>query len=392
MIRILILTLLWALPGVAARAQSFTLNAGGTGQENYFTVIPYENIKGKIIIPVSLQGKKYRFILDTGAPNSISSALAEVLQPALLNKISVTDQSGRTDSMKVVSLPDVMLGDVTFTHIPSLVSESPIFSCTGYDGLIGSNLLRSSIVRFSSVDKTITITDDRSKLGLKKKYASELKLTASQSNPYFKVILSGKKKVSEYLLFDSGADNIYDLCMEHYKLFKPYGILTDIIETHGSGTMGFHGMADNAPVCRMKVPAFEINGARLTNITAETTNDDNSRVGAKLLDHGIVTVDYRHRKFYFEPFQPTADLHEKQPGFSASFSNGKYIVGIVWDEQLRSHMHTGDQIMSVDGIDHAHITLCDLLTKESVLKNKDKATIVLKDKNSALHTLQVEKK
>lgn len=390
--RIFIFTLLWLLPGLCSRAQSFTLNVGGTNEKGYFTVIPYENIKGKIIIPVSIQGKTYRFILDTGAPNSISSALAEVLKPTLLNKIPVTDQSGKTDSMEVVALSAVMLGDVAFTNIPSLVSESPIFSCTGYDGLIGSNLLRNSIVRFSSRDKTITITDDRSRLDLKKKHASALKLTASQSNPYFKVVLTGKKKVSEYLLFDSGADNIYDLCMEHYKVFKPFGVLTDIIETQGASTMGFHGIADNAPVCRVKIPAMDINGAILNNISAETTNDDNSRIGARLLEYGIVTVDYLHRKFYFEPFQPSSDLHEKQAGFSTSFSNGKYIIGVIWDEQLKPHMHTGDQIISVDGIDHEHITLCDLLNKESVLKTKDKATIVLKDKNSALHTLQVEKK
>lgn len=388
-ITLLTLLLFYAVPG---KATNTTMDQGGTRQKKYFSVVRYEPHFNKILIPVRIKDKTYRFMLDTGAPTTISQTIYDELKPAVLEKAEVVDQSGKRDSMFVVSLKEIMVGDVLFEDIPALTAgPGPVFDCFGIDGIIGSNLLRTSIVRLSAADSTITLTDDLSRLSLSKRSSVPLKLSPGQSSPYVEITLKGARTASEYALFDTGADTFYDLTIGHFNQFRPYNIFSDVEHGHGSNTMGINGMADTTLLYRLRVPALIINGVTFRNTTTQTTNSSNSRIGHSILDHGIVTVDYKHKRFYFEAFKADNDLQEKLPGISPSFINNKYCVGIVWDEQLREKISPGDQIVSLDGVSYEHISLCDLLTRESVFKHKTKVAVVLRNKDGQLATEQLTK-
>ena len=51
---------------VLGQETTFTFNKGEANQSEYFSIIPFESVRGKIIINVSINEKGYRFILDTG--------------------------------------------------------------------------------------------------------------------------------------------------------------------------------------------------------------------------------------------------------------------------------------------------------------------------------------
>ena len=63
----IILTCLLALAQLSPAQKKFNPSAGIVTPKNYSTVIPYENVNGKIIIKVEVNGKPYRFVFDTGA-------------------------------------------------------------------------------------------------------------------------------------------------------------------------------------------------------------------------------------------------------------------------------------------------------------------------------------
>ena len=42
-------------------------------KKNYYIEVKYEFINELIIIPVEIEGEKYRFLFDTGAPNFITN-------------------------------------------------------------------------------------------------------------------------------------------------------------------------------------------------------------------------------------------------------------------------------------------------------------------------------
>jgi hypothetical protein len=60
---------------ITVNAQKYSFKTGSPSPRNYYTEINYEDVNGKIIIPVCIEGETYRFLFDTGAPNLISKAL-----------------------------------------------------------------------------------------------------------------------------------------------------------------------------------------------------------------------------------------------------------------------------------------------------------------------------
>ena len=53
------------------------LKEGEIDQENFKVTFPFEIKKGWIVVPVEIENKKYKFLLDTGTPTLVSKELAK---------------------------------------------------------------------------------------------------------------------------------------------------------------------------------------------------------------------------------------------------------------------------------------------------------------------------
>lgn len=374
-------------------AQHFSLNQGGTKQKDYFSVISYENVQGKIIVSAKINNKKYRFFLDTGAPNVITKSVYNDLKPNILTELPVVDQSGKSDSMLVVSIDSITIGGITFRGIPTLVTEDQFFTaCFQVDGFIGSNMLRNSIVQFSSRNKTITLTDDKNKLPLNRRQSSKLFLTPNQSNPYIWVKLRENKKANIQLLFNSGDAGFLELSIFHFTFFHKKNVFSHYSSGYGNHSIGLHGFAKDTIVYRSGTKEMKINRSGFRNVSFETTSNVNSRIGSKLLDHGIVTVDYKNKNFYFEPFNELVDMKAKQFPFACTFINEKFSIGIVWGDKSPNQISAGDQIIEIDGVNYANAEPCDFIKNDFMFMEKDKISLKLKDKTGLIKNIVVEKK
>jgi hypothetical protein len=124
-----------------------------------------------------------------------------------------------------------------------------------------------------------------------------------------------------------------------------------------------------------------------------TSSDNNSKIGSKILEYGVVTIDYKNKKFYFTPFeQKEINLIEKMFPFDFIPANNKLYVSFIWDYDLTIKISKGDQIIAIDDINYENITLCDLMTKESILKNKIKIKLTTKNKSGQIVETLVERK
>lgn len=134
-IQTLLCTIIFCLVSSIGYAQDISFNFGGTSQTGYFTEIKYENTGDKIVIKVILGVTEYRFLLDTGGPNVISRKLFDSLRSSTLDsvdnrKTAVWDAGGRVDSLIVVNLNGIKLGNVSFNDVPTLVTNDQfIFDC-----------------------------------------------------------------------------------------------------------------------------------------------------------------------------------------------------------------------------------------------------------------------
>jgi predicted aspartyl protease len=373
-------------------AQNIDLNKGNTKEESYYTEIQFEYVNGKIIMPILINEKTYRFLLDTGAPNLITKKLAETLKQKSLQEIKVSDANDNKSSMNFVELPNITIGNVVFENSVALSSNDDgnlVFDCFNLDGFIGSNLLRNSILQIDTRNKTLIITNDEKKLKLNKKNSIELSLIGNQSSPYIWIKLIGKNSGKEQVLLDTGMKGFYDISNRNYSLLKNENIFKIISTGIGSKEIGLFGNSKDSEQLKIFLPEMKISNSSFLNISTITTNDKNSRIGIELFENGIATLDFKNKKFYFDQYGINTDLNEKQLGFSPTILNQKLSIGIVWDEKLKDKIFSGDEIIEINGKNYENYLLCDLINKKSIFKEIEIVNIKIRNKSGEIRDINL---
>lgn len=378
---------------LSVNAQTITLNTGGTKSSGYHIILPCE-YKNLPVVDVKIAGKNYRFLFDTGAITSIGEKIINEIKLEPVDRMEVFDAEGRPDSLYVYSLPEIFLGEVSFNDIPTLqMKEGVLNRCLAYDGVIGSNLLRNSVVRFSYSDKTIEIADNPKSFDLNQKYAQKMIVSSFQSSPYIKTILRDRRKANVELLFDTGMSGLYDLSLRHFHLFCDNKVFSDIIQ-EGKGRLGytFYGVAPDTVLYRLRIPRLEIGKLKYENVQINTTVHDNSRIGIEWLKYGVATLDYKNKKFYFEPYAGAiTNLFRKKFPVSPIPHGNKLIVGAVWNESLKDKISVGDQVLSIDDINYENMDECELFVSEFNFDEKDSCLFKIRDKQGNIKEIQINK-
>ncbi|MES2061731.1 MAG: retropepsin-like aspartic protease [Bacteroidota bacterium] len=383
---LLLLCLFLAFTGLA---QESILNIGTPKSVNYFEELPYETINGKMFIYVELAGQKHKFLFDTGAPVAISKELANELELSIIDRIYVQDVNNRGDSSNVFSIDEIKLGNVAFNDIPAIDIFPEIYKCWGIDGVIGSNILRYSIVRINPDKHTITITDQTEKLTLNEANSTAM-LTDNndQSTPFIQVRL--KNKLTLNLPFDTGDNGFLRLSEDLMTEIADSNVYKTIDSGYGASTEGAEGLQPNAEKYLLKFPLLSVAMARFTNVFTETNKNGIPGIGARLLDYGTVTMDFINGKFYFDAKAESNDMDEKRWPFEPVFKDEKLIVGLVWKE-ANKEVKPGQQIISIDNKDCTKISICDLLNNGPVLAGKEQATLVIKNKKGEEKKIRITK-
>ncbi len=374
--------------GLSSYAQNkiTTLNQGNIEQKTYKTVIKYRLINGKMLVPVTIQGKQYTFLFDTGAPLSISEKIFQIISPKVIGAIPISDGTGKVHKMKIISLPELILNGITFTDTTGILlhkKSARIFNCLGVDGTIGSNMLRNSVIQVDGQNQQIIITDKASTLGLKNVIFQKIKLTPGQSSPYVMVALENNEKhLADMVLIDSGSKDFYNMSTKMYNYYKSKGITMNIIaESKGSFLWGIHGSESANKHYVLNITGFQLYKSIFKNIAVSTVADNYSRIGYKIFEYGKATIDYKNKLFYFEPFKKTAlHLLSKRPWqIAPTMKNGKLVVGIIWDKSLKKQINVGDEILGINSIDYQSLGFCELLLTNKTTATGNQLTIKLKD-------------
>ena len=370
-----IFSLLFVLP---IYGQSVNFNKGKSIKKHFYTEINYTEVQGKIIIPAIIEGNTYHFLLDTGAPNLISFDLYKKIKSKSIKTITIKDANNKRMKMQIVAMPFITIGDITFKNTPTIVNHKStnfIFDCFEVDGIIGSNLLRNTIIQFLPKTKTIKISSDTNKIKYNENEAMNLSLHGKQSSPYIKINLQGRDSVKEFVLFDTGMKGFYDLSKRKYDDFKSKDVFIKLDEAIGTESIGLFGPSNKKKQYRLNIPQIKVGNTVFKNVFITTTSAKNSRIGSDILKYGSVILDYKNKKFVFQPFQESVDLNEKILGISFIVIDDQLVVGMVWEDKLKSEISFGDTIVSINGVDFKEISVCDIITKESIFKKNDTLNI-----------------
>ncbi|MES2274800.1 MAG: retropepsin-like aspartic protease [Bacteroidota bacterium] len=373
-----------------SQAQKFTYNQGTATTKNYYAEIPYENVSGKLFVDVEIGGKKHKFLLDTGAPTSLSKEIVDEAKLAVIQKTSVMDVSGQVDTINVVTSGEIRIGNVGFANIPALAMIPEWYHCWGVDGVIGSNLLRNSIISFDDKKHLMILTDQLGKLPfLNNKNSAKLTTnTDIQSTPTVKFTL--KNNVNLALEFDTGDNVMMRLTTFVMDQLIKMGVCDILQKGFGANNYGLHGLQKSAEKFMVNIPFLTIANTRFDHVTTTVNSTGIPGLGTRLLDYGIVTLDYIHGKFYLNADNPAYDLTARQWPFQATFASDKLIVGLVY-EKAAEQVKIGQQILAIDGIDYTKVTFCNWTTIKPMLEAKETALFTIKDEQGDIKKLQLSK-
>ena len=362
--------------------------------DDYYIKLQFEYISNKIIIPVKIKNKEYKFLLDTGASNMISDEIFNLIKPKILKNTPVKDTSGKKDTLKVVEINKIVINNVKFNKEKALVynfSSSPL-KCFNIDGIIGSDLFENSILQIDLDKKSIIITNNRGKLNLQKKYSKKMKLLGTQKKPYIWIKLQGSKKGKEQVLFDTGMSNLYDLAIANYKIFKTKNIFTFISKSNGASALGLFGDVKNVSHYKLLLPQLSINAIKIKNLTINTINGKHSRIGSELLKYGRVTIDFINERFYFKPKNKEVNVEKPIFAFSTTLKNDKLIIGFVWDENLKNKLKFGNEVLEINNISITQEKICQLITKEWNLNKLNTIKLKIKSEKGDILEFEIHKK
>lgn len=385
--------------GALVAQASFNLNQGYVETNNYFQTVSYENRNGKIIIEVQIEDKPYRFLVDTGAVTVLSETLQKTVTTHHLGSIKTTDQSGLTDSLNVVVIPEIKIDNLKFKDISSLVAKDNsalFFDCLEIDGILGSNMLKNTIIQFRSDEKKIIFTDKSKKLGLKRRHGFKMKVSQGQRSPYLPVrLLNNTQEGNEYVMFDSGDNKFYSPAQHIVEQFQAQATIYEILaESRGSFSVGFFGTAEDSRHTLVKIPELTLGNLTFENTISPTIYDDNSRLGAALLNYGILTLDFKKERFWFESFDNKTTLEYKEsvwPIHPVLNNQNELVVGIIWDRTLDDKINIGDKILRFGPIDYENMTPCEIINSTSKVETTE-AQLILRDKNTGeLKKLHIQK-
>jgi len=393
MIRLNISILFFFVSGLLF-SQKLAFDQGKINQKNYYQEISFELVNDKIMLPVVINNKTFTFLLDTGAPNVISKRVLAEINVQNTKKINVSDANNQSDMMEMVAIEAIQLGDLSFQNNVALVSDLEnhfILKCFKMDGFIGSNLFRNSVVKISLKDKKITITDHIKKLKTTAK-PSKMILVGEQKSPYIQINFSNnkKKKVTEHALMDTGMDGFYEISKRAFRILSKEKVWEELARSTGSSSIGLFGTAPLKEQVLLKAPFFKINETAFENVIANTTDDNNSRIGLDLLQYGDIIIDFKKKKFYFEASENIV-LDKKAPVYNATIIDNKYSIGFVWDASFSDKLKYGDEIIRVDNFLLDQMDFCDIVKIKNFRKEKQSYELEVKSKDSSTtHIIKIE--
>lgn len=313
--------------------------------------VPMKILATKLYVEVEMGGEPRRFVVDTGSPSMIDAALAKELG------LEVVGQSQGKDAHGVVIESDIVqgavtVGDVTFRKVPMFVAEFSGQVATRFwigDGVLGSELLvlgawqidrSNSVLRFHTDIKKLPFVDKAAKL--------ELHTFGYPHAPILDVRFA--KKARSKAMLDTGSPSYFAISPADLAGARQEGGIGKTRSGVGSAGASLGGQSPVGKQLRVELKTLSIGKLKLGRVGAIGRDGAPSLVGARMLEHFIVTLDAESGDAYFSRY---ADGRLARPsfGFSPAFGE-KITVALVWDDSpaALAGLEPGLHLTAINGV------------------------------------------
>lgn len=349
--KVLLTTLLvLAFTGIKAQIHGYDTNFLLSAR-NFCDTIPIEIDHDQVYLSATMNGRRYRFCLDTGSSQGVVYAASSLPGLTELGNIVSHDANNHRDTVKVVALPPFRIGRLTVTNYVASVLPQPAVR-RQYDAIIGFDLFNKGVAaKIDATHKRLILTDRRHTFDDEPGY--ELKYKLKWFVPY--LLVSPFIRHVDEALFDLGSRPLYTMNKRSFDAhaYKSKQVNAQV-EGRAQGHLAISSYGTEAKdevaflnLDRLKWDEFSF--CRLRTITTQGS----SRIGARILRYGCIVINPFRRRIIFQP-RNGADsvlVNNKQFGVAFVPQEGHATVGLIFDksEAYRRGMRQGDTILAING-------------------------------------------
>lgn len=316
---------------------------------DFADTITIEWERDRIYVPVESGGRRLRFLLDTGAGQSVVFQGTELAAGPRKGGLISHDATGHTDTLALVALPPLRLGRVTLSGGQALVQRHSLLS-RGIDGILGFDVVNSGLSMKIDVPSRQLILTDRSHLFCREPNTERLHYKLSYHVPYVQIIPYGRKR--EQVRVDTGSRQFFAMNKESFDN-RPLSLDMSLEGLSvGRHATGHHGVESESEVAFLQLNNLRVGGYSFSDIHTLTTLGS-SHLGARLLRYGAVAFCPRHRSMMFQPVSLAQPCQVGNRQLEIAFvadAHQRPQVGMVWEqgEPYRLGFRQGDIIEQID--------------------------------------------
>lgn len=349
-VALLILLLLWSAD-VSAQQYHYKLNFSLLA-EDFADTITISVDQGRVYVPVTIGGRNYHFLLDTGAGMGGIYSDTHVDGAKPVGHITSHDANGWSHTTPVMSLPPMQLGKLTVTdYRVNVVNRPP--GVRNADGIVGFDIFNKGLLGKIDVRQKHLILTDRKTLfrdepGYEARYRLNFHVPQVTVSPF--------EGFKEAVRFDTGDRSLYTISRETFERATKE-VDQRLIDSQTEGrTFGHLRMShygaettdEVAALCLWQLRWGDYSFYNVRTLTAQ----GRSTIGAALLSYGSVIINPHKRRLIFQPYEggegTMVDNH--LPDIYYVPLHGMASVGLVWEDSdpYRQGFRQGDVILQIN--------------------------------------------
>jgi hypothetical protein len=275
---------------------------------NFADTIDIEWTGHQVYVPVDINGQRLRFLLDTGAGQSVVFQGTALASGPTAGTIISHDATGASSTVTMVTLPPLTLGNTTLTGCRATVQQGP--APRGIDGLLGFDLVNGGLSMAIDVPHQQLIITDRTLPPPPR--GSSLKYRLNYHVPYIDIWPFGHRR--ERVLIDTGSRQFFAMNKQHFddallsmlpRHTDPASVsrwddLTIEGRAIGRHAIGHHGVEPLGEVAFLSLDHLLIGPCAFSDLHSITTQGG-SHLGAALLQHVVITFDAKRKRVTITP-------------------------------------------------------------------------------------------
>ena len=306
---------------------------------------------GRLLVPVSIGGRRYNFMLDTGASHAVVYDDAMIKGCVPLGIIPSNDSNKQRDTVQMVRLPALRIGSLSLRNCRATVQHRRIKEAN-VDGILGFDLVNKGLLMKIDVRRGHMILTD-----LKRHFDGEggcvMKYRQNFHVPY--LVVMPFQKYRERVLFDTGSRRLFYLNSKSFAENEHRMVNRKQIEgrSRGSVSIGYSGTETMGEVVFLALDDFRMGDCSFTDLHVITTQG-NSHIGADVLKYGAVTFNPFRKEIRFQPYDGRKTIRVNNPRKEKAVvpdKNGRPMIGLLWEKSdlYKDGFRVGDVILTVDG-------------------------------------------